>query len=128
MRYRARRSALLLGMCLAGATGCVDPLVVGNQPACDPQCPAGLHCDLELEQCVQCKIDDDCEGRLNAPYCEGFGCAQCRSTDDCSSGRTCTSGACIECLVDADCDSPLERFETHVCELGACVDSFLRRP
>lgn len=107
--------------------GCVDPIVVGEQPACEPACQGGLHCNLELQQCVQCTIDDDCSARTNAPYCEGFGCVQCRGDQDCdsNSGRTCRSGACVECVVDADCDRGFEPFETHVCELGACVDSFM---
>jgi len=115
----------MLSLGLSGALGCVDPMVVGNRPACEPQCPADQNCNLELEQCVQCTTDEDCEGRLNAPYCEGFGCAQCRTTDDCEGDRLCASGACVECIEDADCNvSGHEPFETHVCELGACVDRF----
>lgn len=119
MRASARLAALWLL-----AAGCVDPLVVGDQPACEPQCPEGQHCHPELEQCVQCTIDEECTDRPHAPYCEGFGCVQCRDDGDCAGGRHCASGACVECTVDADCNTGLETFERHVCELGACVDSF----
>lgn len=120
-------AARLLASCMLISAACVDPLVVGEQPACEPQCPAGLHCNPELEQCVQCTIDDECVGRFSAPYCEGFGCVQCRGDEDCTSDRTCNAGTCIECVQDADCQLSVgfERFEMHVCELGACVDQYL---
>lgn len=108
--------------------GCVDPVLVGEQPACEPACQGGLHCNLQLQQCVQCTIDEDCSARTNAPFCEGFGCVQCRDGDDCEGGRSCNAGACVECIVDADCARGFEPFETHVCELGACVDSFGTAP
>jgi hypothetical protein len=107
---------------LVNLAACTDPLVVGERPACESDCPSGLHCDLEVQRCVQCKIDDDCAARVNAPYCEGFGCVQCRSTDDCTGGRICSGGACVQCLEDADCNNGAEPFEVHLCQFGSCVD------
>lgn len=127
MRAERRAAAALSALfwvLSSGGAGCVDPIVVGDQPACEPACPDGLHCDLEVERCVQCKVDDECSARLNAPYCEGFGCVQCRSTEDCANGRLCAAGACVQCLRDSDCGTSREPFETHVCQLGACVDRF----
>lgn len=124
MKIERRLAWLGLFVC----TACVDPVLVGEQPACEPPCQDGLHCNLELQQCVQCTIDGDCSARANAPYCEGFGCVQCRDDDDCGSDRMCRSGACVECVVDEDCGGGFEPFERHVCELGACVDSFMTSP
>lgn len=121
---KAAAYAALLGGWLATVAACRDPLVVGEQPACEPDCPPGLHCSLEVELCVQCMTDDECSARLNAPYCEGFGCVQCRTTDDCADDRECMAGACVQCIQDADCNTGREPFERHVCSLGACVDSF----
>src|SRR5688500_17132861 len=98
---RARVSSLVVWL-MASATACVDPMVVGDRPACEAECPSSLHCDVEVQRCVQCKIDDDCTERRNAPYCEGFGCVQCRSTDDCAGDRMCSAGACVQCIEDAD--------------------------
>lgn len=107
---------------LVNATACVDPMVVGDRPACEAECPSGLHCDIEVQRCVQCKIDQDCADRLNAPYCEGFGCVQCRTTGDCADDRTCSAGACVQCIEDADCNNGAEPFEVHLCQFGSCVD------
>jgi hypothetical protein len=115
---------VLAAWSLVSAAACVDPMVVGDRPACALECPAGLQCDLEVQRCVQCKIDEDCTARLNAPYCEGFGCVQCRSTDDCAGDRMCSAGACVECVEDADCNTGTEPFEVHLCQFGSCVDRF----
>lgn len=119
-----RAAAIVLALCsLANAEACVDAMVVGERPACEVDCPTGLHCDLEVQRCVQCKVDEDCADRRNAPYCEGFGCVQCRSTADCTGDRMCSAGACVQCIVDADCNNGAELFEVHLCQFGSCVDS-----
>jgi hypothetical protein len=117
--------AVLAACLIAGGSACTDPMVVGERPACEAECAGGLHCDIEVQRCVQCKVDDDCADRRNAPYCEGFGCVQCRSTADCTGGRTCSAGACVQCIEDADCNNGAEPFEVHLCQFGSCVD---RRP
>lgn len=121
-----RATGIALAVCLlVNTASCVDPMVVGDRPACDVDCPSGLQCDLEVQRCVQCKVDEDCADRVNAPYCEGFGCVQCRSSDDCAGGRMCSGGACVQCIQDADCNNGAELFEVHLCQFGSCVD---RRP
>lgn len=122
MRSKQSRWTLVAVSLLVNLAACTDAMVVGEQPACAVECPGGLHCDLEVQRCVQCKIDDDCVDRANAPYCEGFGCVQCRSTEDCTDGRMCSGGACVQCLEDADCNNGAEPFEVHLCQFGSCVD------
>jgi hypothetical protein len=118
---RAVRTALAVCV-IVSAAACVDPMVVGDRPACQAECPSGLHCDLDVQRCVQCKVDDDCAERLNTPYCDGFGCVQCRATDDCTGDRTCSVGACVQCREDADCNNGAEPLELHLCQFGSCVD------
>ncbi|MCK6547336.1 hypothetical protein L6R52_15905 [Myxococcota bacterium] len=89
-----QRCNTLTGVCINGRRSCTG----------DAQCtPIGKHCDLTLQQCVDCVL-----------------------TADCQSPEICMSGSCVDpsttqCTDDSGCNAP-----ASVCVGGQCVDGCQR--
>ncbi len=93
-------------------------------------CAAGDVCtspDATIGACVECLVDADCGGPMSAKVCDGMICKDgCRGMNGngCAADDVCTSpdatiGACVECLVDADCGGPMS---ARVCDGMICKD------
>jgi hypothetical protein len=60
-------------------------------------CERGEICNEEIDQCVGCLDDGDCEGDNNTPRCgESFQCVECVDALDCAEEEVCNEeGACV---------------------------------
>jgi hypothetical protein len=90
----------------------------------DADCAEGV-CNTTTEQCVECMVDGDCETgevcNLTTYTCE-LELTGCTADADCvgdPAGEVCntTSGACVECMIDGDCETGETcNMTTYTCE------------
>jgi hypothetical protein len=91
--------------------GCTDERLIGTRAerasaTCDSQCDAGERCHPELEQCVECVEDADCERSPSGSRCDQETYA-CRA---CNDGEACPQSSCddddddLDERDDDDCD------------------------
>jgi hypothetical protein len=112
-----------------GAGGDINvPIVVTRCSESETETCSGSQpvCDVELDRCVVCLLEDDSGCAAETPYCVGASndaaeCVECEGLDDCSGATPLCSeaGACVGCLTGEDCAV----FEgTPLCrEDGECV-------
>ncbi|HWV37919.1 MAG TPA: hypothetical protein VN033_05525 [Vulgatibacter sp.] len=119
-----------------GGGGGVSPECVvhddcdGDRPLCGPGgscvlCLGHLDCPLDAPSCLDgecllCGDETSCEGRGHCDPVTGA-CVECVLDHDCDGGR-CTAGRrCVECIVGSDCESGI--CNANVCAQGdACND------
>jgi len=123
------RRVLPAAIALCALLSCKYPGVVGvaGGDPCAGGCAEGQHCAAELDRCVQCERDADCDAAL--PYCEAYECVACRAGEPCETerppscdGGTCPEacpdgGSCMPCEEDSDCDGSGDQ----TCEDGFCA-------
>ena len=101
----------------------------GCSPCNDPQKPACLHVNNNLDVCVACVSNNDCPSGEVCKTSDNSGnlplnvCVECVGNNDCPSDEVCkTSGnvclnVCVECVDDTKCGN------CEACTNNICVDS-----
>ena len=85
---------------------CTDDVFCNGPETCDngtcmpfegDVCERGELCNEEIDQCVGCLDDGDCEGDNNTPRCgESFQCVECVDALDCAEEEVCNEqGTCV---------------------------------
>lgn len=84
-------------------------------------------CDTTNSLCVQCNVNNDCNGTPLTPFCSNHVCtAMCAGNGDCGgSTPICKGGVCVGCVDDAGCAAtPLTPFcDTSVNQCVECRTS-----
>jgi hypothetical protein len=103
---------------------CANPEYNPSDPICsDTDCVNLCTLRCEDERCVADRsCDDDADCSAAAPFCAEEQCVQCKLDEDCGDGKRCDSGVChVPCKHNEECNAFYEcNADSGECEYAGC--------